>query len=315
MIKKFLIKSMIIIISLYLIIGIMSAPFIMAQEIISDPIGFACNILVSVFGIDLDSQNSINDFTSLDQVITYYLQKFPETDQLFESVINEYSDKEAVAITKIELVKPFLLCSIKEPNKKDIQNYAKFIFDNCKDELDVNKAVNYIENNTPFKEVIVSNKLQDIIKISYGIYEMNSGQEVVVTGNSEIGLAIANKALSKLGLAYVWGGSHDIAAIKDPNSSKFDCSSLVCWAHYQSGIDIGSQTTKTLITMGTEILFEQLQAGDIVLFNTSGNGVSHVGIFIGDNKMVHAPRTGEVIKITELTGYYKSRLMSCRRLY
>lgn len=57
MIKKFLIKTMIIMMSFYLIIGIISAPFIMAQEVVSNPIGFACNILVSVFGIDLDAQN------------------------------------------------------------------------------------------------------------------------------------------------------------------------------------------------------------------------------------------------------------------
>ncbi len=60
------------------------------------------------------------------------------------------------------------------------------------------------------------------------------------------GLAIANKALTRQGYMYVWGGCHSMSQISNPNWTKFDCSGLVNWAHYQAGVNIGSNTTKSL---------------------------------------------------------------------
>ncbi|MCB1639463.1 MAG: C40 family peptidase, partial [Thiothrix sp.] len=54
--------------------------------------------------------------------------------------------------------------------------------------------------------------------------------------------------------------------------------------------------------------------GDLVFFRTRGNSVSHVGIYLGDGKFVHAPRAGRKITTDNITGYWKERLVSFGRI-
>ena len=140
-----------------------------------------------------------------------------------------------------------------------------------------------------------------------------------LTDSEKLGLAIANKALTRQGYMYVWGGCHTMNEIKNPNQTQFDCSGLVCWAHYQCGVNIGVQSTKwNLATFGKSISKNDLQAGDIILFSSNGafSGVHHVGIYIGDDKMVHAPSTGKPVQVANLnTNYWQSEWYTARRLY
>lgn len=140
----------------------------------------------------------------------------------------------------------------------------------------------------------------------------------VIFGDSSIGNTIANKALSKRGSVYVFGACHSMAEIANPNQSTFDCSGLVSWAFYQSGVNIGSNSTKTLARKGVSVSRSSMQAGDIILFSSNGSasGIHHVGIYIGGNKMVHAPHTGDVVKIASLSSsYYQAHWYDVRRLY
>ena len=123
-----------------------------------------------------------------------------------------------------------------------------------------------------------------------------NGNGVVVKGDSEVGNKIAELALSRQGYMYLWGGCHSMSEIKDPNHTRFDCSGLVSWAYYQAGADIGSNTCSTLLKKGRTITYEQLQAGDIVLYSNASEGVHHVAIYIGGGKVVHAPRTGKPVQ-------------------
>ena len=66
---------------------------------------------------------------------------------------------------------------------------------------------------------------------------------------------------------YVWGGCHSMSQISNPNWTKFDCSGLVNWAHYQAGVNIGSNTTKSLCGVGSYVDRGSMQAGDIILFS------------------------------------------------
>ena len=93
---------------------------------------------------------------------------------------------------------------------------------------------------------------------------------------SSRGLAIANKALTRQGYMYSWGGCHSMSQIANPNWTKFDCSGLVNWAHYQAGVNIGSNTTKTLCGVGTQVDRGSMQAGDIILFSS----MVHILVFI-----------------------------------
>ena len=135
---------------------------------------------------------------------------------------------------------------------------------------------------------------------------------------SSRGLAIANKALTRQGYMYSWGGCHSMSQISNPNWTKFDCSGLVSWAHYQAGVNIGSNTTKTLCGVGTQVDRGSMQAGDIILFSSNGSysGVHHVGIYIGGNRMVHAPSSGKPVQVATLgNGYWQREFYQARRCY
>ena len=128
-----------------------------------------------------------------------------------------------------------------------------------------------------------------------------------VDNNSDVGVAIANYALSKQGSPYVWGAS-------GPNS--FDCSGLVYWAHRQAGINFSRPTAAGLSGMGKSVSYSNLQAGDIITFKTDPAKVSHVGIYIGGGKMVHAPVPGQTVQVANLNvAYWQNTLYNCRRLY
>lgn len=118
------------------------------------------------------------------------------------------------------------------------------------------------------------------------------------------GQAVVDAAMSKLGSPYVWGA-------QGPNS--FDCSGLVWWAHRQAGVNFGRTTAASLAHMGQEVSISQLQPGDIIT-TTSDGRVSHVVIYIGNGKIVHAPQTGDVVKVSSLASR-KGNIYSCRRLY
>lgn len=140
-----------------------------------------------------------------------------------------------------------------------------------------------------------------------------------LTSSEELGLKIANKALTRLGCTYVWGAAHSWTSIKNPDQTQFDCSGLVNWAHYQSGVDLGRiHYTGSMINAGKSVSKSELQAGDIILFSNNGaaSGVHHVGIYIGDNKMVHAPTEGMPVQVANLnTNYWQKEWYCCRRLY
>ncbi|HEY6960974.1 MAG TPA: NlpC/P60 family protein [Gaiellaceae bacterium] len=100
---------------------------------------------------------------------------------------------------------------------------------------------------------------------------------------------VANIALSQLGVPYVWGGS---------SPSGFDCSGLVMWSFAQVGVSL-PHSSYAQYGMGVPVSRDQLQPGDLVFFD----GLGHVGIYIGNGEFVHAPHTGDVVKISNLDGY------------
>ncbi|WP_019814041.1 C40 family peptidase [Saccharomonospora saliphila] len=94
-------------------------------------------------------------------------------------------------------------------------------------------------------------------------------------------------ALSVRGSPYVWGAT---------GPSQFDCSGLTQWAYNQAGISI-PRTSSSQSQFGTPVPRSQLQPGDLVFFY---NPVSHVGIYLGNGQMVHAPTSGDVVKVAPL---------------
>lgn len=93
----------------------------------------------------------------------------------------------------------------------------------------------------------------------------------------------------------------------------FDCSGFVFYCFAAAQI-IVPRTSSELFSSGNAVQPSALAPGDLVFFNTSGKGVSHVGIFIGDNAFIHSSTTSGVI-ITQMSDrYWSSRYIGARRL-
>jgi len=107
-------------------------------------------------------------------------------------------------------------------------------------------------------------------------------------------------AMRYLGVPYVWGGS---------SPSGFDCSGLVSYVFAQIGVSL-PHSSYAQFGIGTPVSIGELQPGDLVFFT----GASHVGIYIGGGQFIHAPHTGDVVKISSLSGYYSSNFAGARRV-
>ena len=135
----------------------------------------------------------------------------------------------------------------------------------------------------------------------HGDYLSSSGAVASTKGQQ-----IVETAKKYQGVPYVWGGS-------SPNG--FDCSGFVQYVARECGFNIG-RTVPQQWPYGTQVSRDELQPGDIVFFaGTYTSGLSHVGIYVGDGQFIHAPSSGDVVRIVSMeTSYYNSHFYGARRL-
>lgn len=118
---------------------------------------------------------------------------------------------------------------------------------------------------------------------------------------------LAIYAMSLYDTPYQYGGKSHI--------NGFDCSGFVQYVYQNSvGVQL-PRTSSEMSRVGIPLEASQLKPGDLVFFNTTRNPNSHVGIFVGENRFVHAPKSGKAIMLASLSDkYWSSRYNGARRI-
>ncbi len=121
------------------------------------------------------------------------------------------------------------------------------------------------------------------------------------------GEQVARMAWQYIGYPYVYAGS---------SPAGFDCSGFTSYLYRQFGVNL-SRSPAGQLTQGTTVSRDSLRPGDILVFsNGSNSNPSHVGLYVGDGKFVHASTPATGVKVNSLTDYnYPQRLISCRRIF
>lgn len=131
--------------------------------------------------------------------------------------------------------------------------------------------------------------------------------EETTTKTSSKGQDAANYVKQFVGCKYVYGGS---------TPSGFDCSGLTMYVYKKYGINLSHSATAQS-KVGTKVERANLQPGDLVFFRNyrTNTGIGHVGIYIGNNKFVHASTEKTGVITSSLTGSYSTRFVTARRIF
>lgn len=142
-----------------------------------------------------------------------------------------------------------------------------------------------LDNNgtTVYNQDAANRVLPPVLSKQMGASEISESIPDEVKGTAIA--SVLEAAYSQLGVPYVWGGT-------SPGSG-LDCSGLTQYAYRQAGIEI-PRVTYDQINVGRKVSLNDLQPGDL-LFPAD---TSHVSIYLGDGNVIHAPQTGDVVKIT-----------------
>ena len=166
-------------------------------------------------------------------------------------------------------------------------------------------------------QILIANKIQEVISLMNEVFgentvDMNFAINVggSLQGNAQTNpqgeSAVVDSARKYLGTPYVWGGT---------SPSGFDCSGFTQYVLAQNGKSI-PRTSQEQFASGQAVDKSQLQAGDLVFYDWSGGTeATHVGIYEGNGKMIHAPHSGDVVKEVDFNSYGQNAYLGARRYY
>ncbi len=145
---------------------------------------------------------------------------------------------------------------------------------------------------------------QQILAAAAALQAAAPAEEVQEEGGAQ---TLLKRGLALLGTPYRWGGT-------SPESG-FDCSGLVGYVFRTAlGIEL-PRISRDMARDGEQVERTSLVPGDLVFFGRRGKRVDHVGIYIGEGRFLHAPRTGRDVTVSELdTGYWSRKFVQARRV-
>ncbi len=140
-------------------------------------------------------------------------------------------------------------------------------------------------------------------------------------GGTAFGNRIVDAARKQIGVPYSWGGGSvngpTLGFAQGAGTVGFDCSSLVQYAVYQAsgGATMLPRTSQAQAAAGQPVQRSDMRPGDVIAFALNGGGdYDHIGIYIGNGRMIHAPRTGRDVSEEDITtGYYTGKPQVVRR--
>ena len=131
-------------------------------------------------------------------------------------------------------------------------------------------------------------------------HRLEDADSTVVRDLSQVSNEVIIRAISLVGTPYRYGGTHPDTGL--------DCSGLIDFVFLEAaGLKL-PRTTRELIDIDAKAVDRgDLQAGDLIYFNSRGGRVSHIGIYVGEERFVHAPSTGGLVRIDKLNTPYWTR--------
>ncbi|XVQ07594.1 NlpC/P60 family protein [Spirillospora sp. CA-255316] len=145
-------------------------------------------------------------------------------------------------------------------------------------------------------------KVERKLNIGAPLPKAGAAPAVAPDGASAKAMGAVKAALGQLGVPYSWGGGNasgpSYGTAQGAGIRGFDCSGLTLYAYAQVGISL-PHYTGSQFNAGTRVSRDALKPGDLVFFHSD---LHHMGMYIGNGKMVHAPQTGDVIKVSPISG-------------
>ena len=144
-----------------------------------------------------------------------------------------------------------------------------------------------------------------ILSILTLVFAVGCAYSPVDSVPANIGARATNYALTAVGTPYHYGGSSP--------SHGFDCSGLVQYSYARAGMRV-PRTTSGLYRQSRTISLKELRRGDLLFFDQEGKKSSHVALYVGDNRFVHAPSSGKLVRVTSFSPYWRRHLADARRI-
>lgn len=259
------------------------------------------------------------------EVMSYVIEPDEKFNFVYESPDSKYLyfyDEDIIYIDEVvketvkEMIKETVIDTVKEPL---VDEHGEPVFDengapvliDKEIEREVEKEVEKEIEKTvksPRKKIIrkkvPATKQYQKLRCMYTSSKYTTG-EIVDAKSNETGNNIANTALLYQGVPYVWGGT---------SPSGFDCSGLVQYVCNNLGINVHRTSAEQFAYDGQFVLKSQLIPGDLLFFQDNGV-IHHVGIYIGNGEMVHAPHTGDVVRVASINSdYYIKEYAGAKRI-
>lgn len=258
------------------IVIVMLIPLLVVVSIFNTQASFSQEVARIVFDggpipTDIDAE--------LSKAMEEMIDAFEELDQTIESLEEEGFDDIKVKSFF------YILYFTKEMTDFDEEFYAGFVdcFVNAADDDEIYEELeDYLSYEFTETEKMEIRNLYLFIKYGYSATDKITG----IPGeafNDETFAKLMQEATKYIGFPYQWGGS-------TPETS-FDCSGFVCWVYTHSGVyNLPRTTAQQIYNQCTPVSKDEVKPGDLVFFTgtyQSSNPVTHIGIYVGDNQMLH----------------------------